>query len=922
MAMVAPQQQFDKKRVKVYELKENDWFDRGTGFCKGDSSMNEAKILVDSEEEPARILLETIICKEAGYQKQQDTLIVWTERNGTDMALSFQEAEGCAAIWDFVSTVSQHLMSLDDALSDDTIDPFAQSQPFGLPPPELGNLSEVEQIIRAAASSPAGRDQLAKLILGDGYILKLIPLVETAEDLEDLEDLHKLCNIMKTLILLNDNTIIEHVVTDDLIIGVVGALEYDPDFPSHKANHRQYLADKSKFKEVVRINDENIQKKIHHTWRLQYLKDVVLARILDDPTFSVLNSLIFFNQVDIVTHLQQNAAFLKELFGIFENNNEDDQRKQDAVHFIQQCCAITKNLQLQSRTAFYNNLIQAGLFTVVTYALRHSNPSIRSSGTDILVALLDHDPTMMRGYMYKALQDRKPPLTDTLIDLLLIEEDLGVKQQLADSIKVLLDPLQGNPNQPSELRQQVTGDFLSKMRGNVPGTQMDSFLQMFYEESSKKLFKPLKELEGRTTMDDLSFREVSLFVNLVDILNYFIRQHMYRSRFLMVEEGLASRVAQILTAPQKHLKLMALKFFRTLVQLSDPFYVTLLITTTPPIFSLVLDIVTETMPRDNLLNSSCLEFFEFIKRENAKPLLKHLVETYRERLEEITYVDTFRTMIERYEGMRQNMRQYSNGEVAWDSDEIGGVPMQRSSPQVMTNGGRWSQGVKEMDSQEEEYFNTSDDEDELAVGGTTTNMQPADGPQMQAQVQGQKTIAISTTPSPLLQNKPLVPYPADDDSSNSDSDHENHINPTVSFTTSPTADSPQQTQKSHTRSPPERLSEKRRREDDDDDELGKLVGLSAKRRSSTSSAGSSPTTSPNANVAPSPASNARGERRCRSSSPASRSSSGGALWNNGSLLKRKDSKQFSRSAAKGGKIAISLGGTGRKSSSTSPDGGG
>ena len=25
----------DKKRVKVYELKNNDWFDRGTGFCTG-----------------------------------------------------------------------------------------------------------------------------------------------------------------------------------------------------------------------------------------------------------------------------------------------------------------------------------------------------------------------------------------------------------------------------------------------------------------------------------------------------------------------------------------------------------------------------------------------------------------------------------------------------------------------------------------------------------------------------------------------------------------------------------------------------------------------------------------------------------------------------------------------------------------------
>ena len=28
-----------------------------------------------------------------------DTLIVWTETSGIDMALSFQEAEGCATIW-------------------------------------------------------------------------------------------------------------------------------------------------------------------------------------------------------------------------------------------------------------------------------------------------------------------------------------------------------------------------------------------------------------------------------------------------------------------------------------------------------------------------------------------------------------------------------------------------------------------------------------------------------------------------------------------------------------------------------------------------------------------------------------------------------------------------------------------------------
>lgn len=33
MAQPVPHQAADKRRVKVYELRNNDWFDRGTGFC-------------------------------------------------------------------------------------------------------------------------------------------------------------------------------------------------------------------------------------------------------------------------------------------------------------------------------------------------------------------------------------------------------------------------------------------------------------------------------------------------------------------------------------------------------------------------------------------------------------------------------------------------------------------------------------------------------------------------------------------------------------------------------------------------------------------------------------------------------------------------------------------------------------------------
>ena len=207
--------------------------------------------------------------------RHKATLIVWTEENNTDMALSFQEAEGCANIWygtssfallypspitariftslahttfarrEFINDVQQRLNlagqgkvpsrymrnaggaegsfdAPDDSLSDEIIE---NNQPVVLPSPELGNLQEVDNMVRLANSTQHGRDSLSKFIIGQDYIAKLVPLVEVAEDLESLPDLHRLCNIMKIIILLNDNAIIEYIVTDDIILGVVGALE-------------------------------------------------------------------------------------------------------------------------------------------------------------------------------------------------------------------------------------------------------------------------------------------------------------------------------------------------------------------------------------------------------------------------------------------------------------------------------------------------------------------------------------------------------------------------------------------------------------------------------------------------------------------------------------------------------------------------
>ncbi len=58
------------------------------------------------------LLLESKIQPDTAYQKQQETLIVWSEGENYDLALSFQEKAGCDEIWEKICQVSHATFQL------------------------------------------------------------------------------------------------------------------------------------------------------------------------------------------------------------------------------------------------------------------------------------------------------------------------------------------------------------------------------------------------------------------------------------------------------------------------------------------------------------------------------------------------------------------------------------------------------------------------------------------------------------------------------------------------------------------------------------------------------------------------------------------------------------------------------------------
>ncbi|KAG0289119.1 Platinum sensitivity protein, partial [Dissophora globulifera] len=650
---------------------------------------SEGTLIVQSEDEDDKVLLRSRIrVGEDLYHRQQETLIVWSEVDGEDLALSFQEAEGS-----------------EDLFSDPSDVNGAGSGEFiTLPDPDISNLAEIETLIKEAQIAPNEKEKLAAFIILDNYIDKLFPIFETCEDLESLSDLHLLHGIMLGIILLSDIAIIQYILKDEILIRCLGILEYDPTLGGQKENYREFLTTRSKFKQIVPINDQEVEQKIHQTFRLHFLRDTVLARIVDDSLSSILGSLIFFHNIDIVNYIHHDRAFMKELFGILENEAEPIERKRDVVLFVQQFCSIAKTTQLHARVGLFRTLGQHGLFSVFEVALSDSNPNIKMAGTEILLSAMEHDPTLIRIHITKQADEKAPrQLMDIILDQFVAEEDMGVRLQYSEVIRMLLDTN----------TSQAESGMLTSM-DSMPSHDPDSerFLDLFYGTYVGRFASPLLELSEDTTVFPRPL--ATLCENTCQILSFMVRQHSFRSKYFVLSSGIIGKVCLLLRNRDQHLRLFALRFFRTCIGTSDDFYLRYIVKQNT--MRHIVDALLSTHNKNNLLNSACIEFFDYIRSENITLLINHIVPLYGEKLKSIEYVNTFKALIRRYEHL-QNLSvagsEAAEAAVSETSSAKRGGPGQQG----------WSSST--VDDDEEAYFNNSDDEDEVPDEGKHEDNPPA-----------------------------------------------------------------------------------------------------------------------------------------------------------------------------------------------------
>ncbi|XP_003416056.1 serine/threonine-protein phosphatase 4 regulatory subunit 3B-like [Loxodonta africana] len=596
-----------RRRVKVYILNDHrEWDDLGTGLISSTyvGRLQGVSLLVRSECNGS-LIWESKINTHTRYQKQQESLIVWSEAENHGLALSFQERAGCQAIWKDICRVQGKDPSAEitqDLLDESEEEQFDEipdtSNLVVLPNCELNNLEQIAGLVNTVLASPIRRERLALILENENYIKKLLQLFHTCETLENTEGLHHLHAIIKGILFLNKTSLFEIMFSDECIMDVVGCLEYDPALAQPK-RHREFLTQVAKFKEVIPITDCELKQKIRQTHRLQYIHDILLPipSMFEENMLSALTTCIFFNKVEIVNLLQNNDKFLSEVFAQLTAKTTADDQLRELVFFLKEFCAFSQTLQPQSKDALFQKFTRLGILPALKSVIGMDNLQIRSAATDIFVYLVERSPSMIRRFiMDEALLCKDGNLLITIIIEQMIgdtDPELGGAVQLMGLLRSLLDP--------------------DNMLAVPSERQRSEFLNFFYKRCMHVLIGPLLA----STSEDKCEKD---------------------------NTGGASK-----NCPG------AVRFMRRMIGRKDELYNCYIIKGN--LFEPVINALLNNGTRYNMLNSAVIELFEYIRVENIKSLVAHIVEKFYKAVESIEYVQTFKGLKIKYEQEKERQSQ-------------------------------------------------------------------------------------------------------------------------------------------------------------------------------------------------------------------------------------------------------------------------
>lgn len=468
---------------------------------------------------------------------------------------------------------------------------------------------------------------------------------------------------------------------------------------------------------------------------------------------------------------QEDEKFLTEVFAQLTDEATEESKRRELVNFVKEFCAFSQTLQPQNRDAFYKTLANLGILPALEIVMGMDDLQVRAAAIDIFSYLVEFSPSMVREFVMQ-----EPQQTED--DVLLI--NVVIKQMICDS-----DPELGGAVQLMGLLRTLIDP--ENMLASANKTEKTEFLSFFYKYCMHVLTAPLlantahdknskDHPEGSAKINPVcpdNFQTAQLLALILELLTFCVEHHTYHIKTYIMNKDLLRRVLVLMNSKHTFLALCALRFMRRIIGLKDETYNRYIIKGN--LFEPVINALLDNGTRYNLLNSAIIELFEFIKVEDIKSLIAHIVDNFYKALESIEYVQTFKGLKGRYEQEKDRQSQKLN---------------------------RYRRDARSLDEDEELWFNDDDDEEDgeaverrmdedfsdsyekfmeakkgAANGANNTKSAaiPAASPAVTSgntSSSSVKTVALPATPVVKTALVGLVDYPDDEDEEEEDEEEE------------------------------------------------------------------------------------------------------------------------------------------------------
>ncbi|XP_005369914.1 protein PPP4R3C-like [Microtus ochrogaster] len=637
--------------VKVYIMKENEQWEH---ICSGQIStkyigrLESVCLLVHSELDGSQ-LIESKINPDVTYKKYQKNLIIWTDANNKTMALCFSEPDSCQDIWNDICQAlakdPSNPIPQEFTEENDSFQELSQIENlFQMPNCEVGKLDNIADLFNIVEESPCLKERLALLLESEDYIKKLLEMFHTCEEQQNMESLQVLHVIIKGILSLNNSRLFNIMFSEEYVMDVIGCLEYDPSL-EQPYQHRKFLTESAKFKEVMPITHSKLKQKIHQTYRMQYIHDILLpiSTKFQENWLSELRTFIFSNKIEIISMLHEDEMFLREAFSELKDNTVSDERRSELLFFFKEFFEFAKILNFQKKDVLLKTVIKLGIMSALKVSVCIQNNQIKVAALDIFTYLVEFNPRIVRVYAVEEAEDSKNEddlLLNIMIKQIICDPDPESSHVLSLTavLRALLDP------------QNM---FVTAHR-----YERREFMNYFYAHCIDNLAAPILSITGQNDSGNNIINIYSdndqnpqLLGVVLELLRFCLQNHTTYIKNYILSNNLLSRILVLMSSKHTFLVLCALRFMRQMIDFKDEIYNLYIVRKN--LFEPVINAFLRNGKRYNMLNSAIIELFEFIRVEDIKSLIANIVKNFFTAFDSVEYVQTFKGLKIKFEEQKE-----------------------------------------------------------------------------------------------------------------------------------------------------------------------------------------------------------------------------------------------------------------------------